>query len=365
MSVRLSEYAEITSDGAILLGKHTVVDGHHYDREIGIVTHVHMDHIQNLTQTLHECSRVYMSPPTFDLLAARHSNEFNVSGETYFRGRHIYRMDFGEPLRPPLRTREPGSPNLYADKITLFRAQHILGSAQVLIETGDGKRIAYSSDFTQPGTKPIECDVLVLDATHGSPAFDAPVHSPSLKNRLLEYIDREIQNGNSICIRAHAGRLQYIMHVLSSRFPNIPFITSGENARMARVYDKYGFGIKELMLDDTLKSRELLMAESALFIEFKGASSSQSDAEIANRAAVFNLGGIPGSKTAIRIPDTNNKHYRLELADHANYSQILQYVKDCNPKLVITDSYRSKSHCVKLAKSIREKLKIDAIAQPV
>ncbi len=364
MSVRLSKYAEITSEGTILLGEHTVVDGHHYGKEIGIVTHVHMDHIQDLTQTLHECSQVYMSPPTLDLLAARKGHEYNVSGEAYFRGRHIHRLDFGKPLRPKIHTREPGSANQYADRITLFHTQHILGSAQVLIETSDGKRIVYSSDFTQPGTKPIECDVLVLDATHGSPRFDTLVDAPSLENRLLEYIDHEIQDGNSVCIRAHAGRLQYIMHLLSGRFPDVPFITSAENMRMAKVYDKYGFGIKELMLDDTLKSRELIMAESALFIEFKGVSSSQSEAEMADRVAVFHLGGIPGSKTAIRISDTNSKHYRLELADHASYSQILQYVKDCNPKLVITDSYRSKKHCVELANTIRERLKIDAIAQP-
>ena len=47
--------------------------------------------------------------------------------------------------------------------------------------------------------------------------FNAPVEPKSLENRLVQWVEHEIENGNPVCIRAHAGRLQYVMSILSSK----------------------------------------------------------------------------------------------------------------------------------------------------
>ena len=90
---------------------------------------------------MHECSQIFVSLPTLDLLAALDQDFANsVSAECYFKGRHIHPLDFGTPKVPKIN-------DAYGDRITLFESKHILGSSQVLVETADGTRIVYTGDF--------------------------------------------------------------------------------------------------------------------------------------------------------------------------------------------------------------------------
>lgn len=361
----LLKYASVGEQGSILLGKNTVVDGYKHGREIGVFSHIHQDHIELFTYAMHECSAIFVSPPTFDLLAALDQDmDNNVSAEAYFQGRHIHRLDFDTPITPKKYLREINPKQSFSDKITLIKAHHILGSSQVLVNTDDGKDILYSSDFSYPETKPRQCDVLVLDSTHGDPMFNAVVDSESLENRLVDYVDREIEAGNPVCIRSHVGRLQYTMSLLSKKIgENIPFLATGKNRKLTPVYRKYGMPIREVLDSKTFDGEEILEG-SFPFIEFKTSPEAKSIAEMDNRAAVFHLGGhILGRSTTIKQNPGDEKNYYLEFGDHGNYSGILKYVEDCKPNLVITDNYRS-SWGKKLAQKIQEELNITAISQP-
>ncbi len=76
--------------------------------------------------------------------------------------------------------------------VSLHPAGHILGSAQVLIETagqravvtGDYKRLA---DRTAEAYEPVECDLLVTEATFGLPVFQHP-HPSAEVARLLKSV---------------------------------------------------------------------------------------------------------------------------------------------------------------------------------
>ena len=365
MNENLLRYAKVNSRGSILLGENTVADGYEHGRDIGIFTHIHTDHIHLFNMALHECSSIYLSPPTYDLLEALERGEDEtVSTHSYFEGRHIHRLDFNTPLRPRKHSRKPDPHILYSDEITLLQTKHILGSAQVRISTMDGKRIVYSGDFVYPGTEPIECDVLVLDSTHGAPHFNTQVDTPSIENRIVEMIDDEIQAGLSITVRAHTGRLQYIMSILSSKFKDIPFLVGDRNRRLIPVYGKYGMPIKDTIPSDSLDGDEIVSATSRPFIEFKTVQEAHSLAELDKRTAIFKLGGnYIGHKMTIKKTAANPGEYCMGFEDHGNYEGILEYVNRCNPKLVITDLYRSKQ-CEALAKSIRENLDIPAVPQP-
>jgi len=360
-----SQYANINEQGSILLGKNTVVDGYDHSREIGVFSHIHKDHIELFTYALHECSAIFLSPPTFDLLAAlEQDDEENISPETYFIGRHIHRLDFDVPITPKKYLRDIKSEQVFSDMITLKKAHHILGSSQVLINTDDGKDIVYSSDFSYPETSPIKCDVLVLDATHGDPMFNAVVDSQSLENRLVECVDQQLEAGNQVCIRSHIGRLQYTMSLLSKNIAkNIPFLSTTKNKKLAPIYEKYGMPIRELIDSNSFDAEEKFEKRYP-FIEFKTIPEAKSIAEMDNRACVFHLGGrhLGGRTTIIQHPG-DDKNYYLEFGDHGNYSNILKYVDECSPKLVITDNYRSKWG-EKLAQRISEELNIDAISLP-
>ena len=365
MNENLLQYAKVNSRGSILLGENTVADGYEHGRDIGIFTHIHTDHIHLFNMALHECSSIYLSPPTYDLLEAlERGGDETVSTHSYFEGRHIHRLDFNKPLRPKKHLREIGADISYSDEITLIQAKHILGSAQVRISTMDGTRVVYSSDFAYPGTKPVECDVLVLDSTHGALQFDSYIDSPSLETRMVDMIDAEIQAGFPITVRAHTGRLQYVMSMLSEKFKDIPFLVGDRNKKLIPVYNKYGMPIKDTISSDSLDGDEIIASTSRPFIVFKAVQEGRSQAELDKRTAVFNLGGrYMGHKTTISQTSGDPGVYNLDFGDHGNYRGILEYVKKCNPGLVITDSYRSK-WCEDLAKNIRKELDIYAIPQP-
>ena len=361
----LLQYANVGEQGSISLGKNTVVDGYKHGREIGIFTHIHYDHIELFTHAMHECSAIFLSPPTFDLLAALQQDvEDTISAETYFGGRHIHRLDFDVPFIPKKHLRKINPKQTFSDVITLKKAHHILGSSQVLVNTDDNKAIVYSSDFSYPNTEPIKCDVLVLDATHGDPMFNAAVDVASLENRLVELVDEEIEAKHPVCIRSHTGRLQYTMSLLSKRIgENIKFLSTGKNRKLVPIYNKYDMPIKEVVDSKTFDGEKIIEG-SYPFIEFKTIPEAQSIAEMDHRATVFHLGGVYlGGQTTIKQHPGDAENYYLEFGDHGNYSNILKYVNKCSPELVITDKYRSKWG-EKLAEKINEELGIESISQP-
>jgi Cft2 family RNA processing exonuclease len=250
----------------------------------------------------------------------------------------------------------------------LLKANHILGSAQVLVNTNDNKSILYSSDFSY-GTEPVKCDVLILDATHGDPRFNAVIDGVSLENTLCRLVDEYIEAGTPITIRAHVGRLQYTMSVLSKEIDrDIIFLASKKNSRLAKVYEKWGMPIRDLM-DNSSYDAEAILEGNYPFIEFKTENAAPSNIEMSGKSAVFHLGGHHlGNKTVIQqLYDSQTKkltkNYRLEFGDHGNYDGILKYIEKCEPKLVVTDNYRS-AWGEKLADKITTELKIKAISQP-
>lgn len=359
----LRSYASISENGSILLGKNTVADGYHKGRKIGVFTHIHHDHAKFFTNALHECSAVFVSRPTLDLLAAFElAPDIGVPADTYFKGRHVHGIDFSDPILPMKHIREPDAGKCYADQITLHQARHILGSAQVEVVADDGVRAVYSGDFDYPGTTPVRCDVLVLDSTHGNPVFNAPVDADSLEARLIECVECELGAGNPVVVRAHTGQLQHAMSLLSKALaPNVSFISPKKNTRLIPVYQKYGMAIREVIPSESMHGENI--ADGAFpFVEFLTINDSKTDSEIAGRSAVFQLGGINmGSRTTIR--QNQNKQYFIELGQHATYDNILKYVKRCSPDLVVADSHRS-AWGQSLAKQIRDVLGIDAIAEP-
>ena len=300
----LKDYAKVTENGSILLGKNTVVDGFHPGRQIGIFSHIHEDHTRLFTNALHNCDQVYTCPATFDMLAALEQDEkTNVSAECYFNGRHIHRLDPDVTKTPRLHVRELNAKNEVSDSITLKNSHHMLGSAQILVTTDDNVNIVYSGDFAYPGTEPIKCDVLVLDATHGNPMFNAVVEHDSLENTLCELVNQEIEATHPVCIRSHVGRLQYTMSLLSEKIAeNVKFLSPNKRQRkLIPIYRKYKMNIREIIDTDTFDGDERLSGKFP-FVEFKSLNGKKSEAEMSNRSTVFMIGGQGnlGSKTIIK-----------------------------------------------------------------
>lgn len=356
----VEKYANIKNDGSILLGQYTVCDGASYGRKIGVFTHIHRDHTALFNQAMHECSQIYVSYPTLDLLAAMEQDfTQNVSAEAYFKGRHIHPLDMRTPIIPKL-DEFSGDPQ-YGDKITFIPSKHILGSCQVLVETKDNVRILYSSDFAK-GTVPESCNILVLDSTHGDPMFNTGIDNESLERRLVQYVDEEIQNTKSILVRAHRGRLEYTMHLLSEHLPkDMPFLVHPIDLKLIPVYRKYGMPIRECISYTSFEG-EKKENSGYPYVEFRVHGQGTNFLEGTEKMTVFELGGkFLGGGSVLR--HTKDNKYDLEFMDHADYSSIVEYVKQASPEYVVVDYARGKQG-LKLANSL-EKEGFKCIALPM
>lgn len=352
------KYADIKQDGSVLLGEHTVCDGANHGRSIAVFTHIHKDHTRLFDSAVQTCHQIYVSPPTFDMLAVL-EQEFtqDLSPQCYFRGRHVEPLDYETPRRPAL---DPMAEECgYGDKITLYPSHHMLGSAQVLVETTSGMRIVYTGDFGT-GASPIPCDILVMDSTHGSPMFGAPADTPSLERRLADYVDEEIQNGKNILIRSHRGRLQYTMHLLDKKLPgSVKFLAHKKDIGLASVYRKYGMDIRDCMDYNDIEGQDVY-EHGALYVEFRTHGSAKNVQEGTERMMVFNLGGrFLGGGTTIK----KNGDYHMEFMDHADYAAITEYVRKSSPEYVVTDYARGRQG-KKLAEAIQD-MGIGAVARPI
>jgi putative mRNA 3-end processing factor len=159
-----------------------------------IITHGHADHARP------GHNAVVATAATIDIMRARYGTRFASSAQT---------LRYGEELV------------MGKARITLYPAGHILGSAQVLVETnaarvivsGDYKR---STDPTCPPFDPIPCDIFITEATFGLPVFRHPL------------ADHEV------------GRLQHSMRLFSDRTHHIAAYSLGKAQRLLALLRRLG-----------------------------------------------------------------------------------------------------------------------------
>jgi putative mRNA 3-end processing factor len=333
----LEQKASITRCGGILLGHYFTCDGFDWDREIAVITHIHSDHIAGFEQMLGYHDLIFCSPETKELLIA-------LSGDWLRLRRNLLALPYEVPYR------------YKGEQLTLYSTKHILGSVQVLVESQEGARIAYSGEFIFPDTKPIKADVLVLDATFGNPNRVVKSARAEIIEYLVSLVRKELET-SPVCILAHRGKLQEVMAILSEANIKVPFLCLGDILQISRVYQNYGINLGNILsLEDSATQEVIKRGE---------------------RHIVFYLLGPrlvlpPVHYTKIRVSRWGTKEdfiktaedkYVVALSDHADFNGLLQYVRECQPKLVITDNYRG-GDAVALAEAIRNELHIEAKAMP-
>lgn len=335
----LERKASITSSGAILLGSYVVSDGSEWDREVAIVTHIHADHITHFERCLGFYDLIFCSPQTKELL-------ITLKGDWLRLRRNLIALPYKKPY-------------LYKEeRITLYPAKHILGSAQVLVEDKDGVRIVYTGDFDFPNTNPIKTDILVLDATFGDPAQIARCSRDEIIDRLISLVKKELQT-SSVCILAHRGKLQEVMSILNEVGITIFFLCAPDIFRMSMVYQKYGAGVGNVIsLEDNAAQEIIQKGQRHIIFHLLG------------RRLQLLPKGIHYTKIRVSRWGTKEPYYTIAddyyvvaLSDHADFNGTLEYVRECKPKLVITDNYRAGS-ADSLATEIRNQLHVEAKPMP-
>ena len=341
----LFKQAAITEDGAICLGRSVVCDGFAPGFHAAAFTHVHQDHVGDRFETCMHNYQVYTSKITGELLEA-------ITEDTYSCRTQFHRIGYDEPQGVWINGR--------MDYLRLLESDHMLGASQVLLTTHDGLKILYSGDIS-PHDEPPKCDVLVIDSTHGNPNLDKTIDSGSMERRLVEAVVESITSQMPVCIHAHRGKLQHIMHLLSGQDHRIPddvrFLTGGTDMRVADIYKKYGYEIRDLVNIRTYDGEEILSKEYP-WIEFD-VSMDRTRRERRGTVARITVSGSYGNA----VMQQGDKTLWIASDEHAEFTDVLRYVKSAEPRVVITDSNRT-PHGPTLADRITADLGIKAKHMP-
>lgn len=264
-------------------------------------THAHSDHVKLIKD-----GNFFATLPTIDLIKERFRRKYELNFTTLSTNKKYQINDFD---------------------LELFDNGHILGSVQTKISY-DEKDFVFTSDFRLQdsllfkGAKPINADTLVLETTFGSSQFVFPSYDETLNN-IISFLEKNSENlvvfaGYSL---GKSQELTAIANQASSRV-----VVHDSIYEMNKIYEKHGVNLgKYEKLNHNLKDFNVLIMPPALVDKFLLATLKHFD----KRKVI----------TAIATGWNYNKSfdYSFPLSNHADYNELITYVEQSNPKLVLTD----------------------------
>ncbi|MCS7113813.1 MAG: MBL fold metallo-hydrolase [Nitrososphaerota archaeon] len=330
----LSTKASITAKGAVLLGKHVSCDAFEASMPLRVVTHAHADHMMGLKQSLAACKKVLMTCATKNLIDV-------MMGPLFLMGGHVEPLEYGKAMR-------------YADEtITLLPANHILGAAQVLVEDAEGVRVAYTGDFRVENTPVLDVDVLVIEATYGSPACRRPFED--VEGLLVSIAQEGLKNG-SVYVFGYHGKLQEVMQILRGAGVTVPFIVPQKVFQVSKVCEKHGMRFGRLIRLEEKEAEELLEKNGSCVVFYHMGSRGK----VGGGGLRIYLSGWEFNSPCRRIGENE---YVIAFSDHSDFDGLMEYVGLSKPKLVITDNFRV-GYAEALAKEIKKRFNIPALPLP-
>lgn len=311
----------ITENGAILLGRYFEVDGFG-GRPVRVVTHAHIDHLNELEQSLFTASRIVATPITIEFIKSlgyfSHRALRLLNQKTHILG---YHEEF-----------------LYEDeKLILYQADHIPGAAQVLLESQNHK-LAYTGDFKLTGKTEVirEPDVLVIESTYGHPSNMRPFkeYVPSL---LIDIVNEGLRKYGIVFIYGYHGKLQEAMNILREGGIDATFLLPGKICTSTKILEKYGYNIGQHICmegDDVPKWKP--KRPVVVFQHFNKAKYRK----LGNDSLHIVLSGWLFEEPFKKIDECT---YIVGLSDHADFSDLIKYVELSNPRIIVVDGSREGS----------------------
>jgi len=325
----------VTERGAVLLGKYVACDAFDEDKPLRVVTHAHADHMAGLSQSLRTCEKVLMTQATRDLIEV-------MRGPLFFGRGKLETLEYGRTL------------HYDGEQITLFKADHILGAAQVLVEDAEGKKLVFTGDFRVEETPILYSDCLVIEATYGNPSCRRSFGT-DIKASLVNLVEKGLRTG-SVYVFGYHGKLQEVMQILHDADVEVPFVMPENVYYFSRVCEKHGMSFGELVLTSQREGKELLSKDLPC-IAFYHMNQK-------NKVGLDNFRVcVSGWEFTSAIRRTGLKEYVVALSDHSDFDGLMEYVKCSEPELVITDNSRV-THGETLAKEIKKRFGISAVALP-
>ncbi len=267
------------------------------------VSHAHSDHIGS-----HE--EVILTAPTAELMHHR------LKGK---RREHI--LEFG------VRTSFCHQQVEYA--VTLLPAGHILGSAMILIEHA-GSSLLYTGDFKlRPGESAEACavcpaEVVIMESTFGRPEYVFPERE-KIAADILAFCSRALEEGKTPVLLAYSlGKSQEVLKVLTRQKELI--LLHEETFKCTRICEHHGMAFPPYAkFKDHPGARGIVIWPPH------------------RQSEVHSLAGRPVAMAIVSgwAMDPRSK-YRFKvdagfpLSDHADYPELLEFVRRVGPKKIYT-----------------------------
>ena len=263
-----------------------------------VTSHAHSDHIGR-----HE--RFLSTPLTARLIAQRQ------------RGRRYDELPFGRPL------------HLNGATLTLLPSGHIRGSAQMLIEQ-QGERLLYSGDLrlgpslTAEPAEPVPADTLIVEATFGRARYRFPAPE-AVAEQIVAFCRETLADGGTPVLFAYSlGKSQEVMARLAGH--ELRLAVHPTIAALADLYRQDGAPLGEWEL---LGERPVAGAVVICPPQWRTSAGWET---------------IPRPRTAFVSGWAVDPRRRYQmgvdaafaLSDHADYDELLAYVRAVAPERVFT-----------------------------
>jgi len=199
---------------------------------------------------------------------------------------------------------------------------HVLGSFEYEVEAPEGT-VLFTGDFNTETTKtmrpaePVQCDVLILEATFGSPSFVFP-SIEEISREMVRWAEKMIRSGRTpTFLTDPLGNAQEIIGIFNDH--EIPVVTHRSVTRISKVYESYGHKL-EYFDASSSEAEEIKRQGGYVYIAPKNTriSNPKFEAALVSGWALWRRGtGFP-------------------LSDHADFPRLIRFVEECMPKIVLT-----------------------------
>jgi Cft2 family RNA processing exonuclease len=266
--------------------------------DFSFISHAHIDHVAR-----HK--KILATPQTARLYEKR-------LGKTETKI-----LKFNEPYR------------LKGARVELFPSGHILGSAQIMIEKR-GVKLVYTGDFklrrgwTAEKAEIRKCDILIMESTFGLPRYVFPSRQ-EVEKQIIDFVEETFaQNRTPVILAYTLGKAQEAMKLLGNK--GFKLSVHGSICKLASVYEEFGIKFKNYVpyRAENVSGRVLIAPpwtkNSRMILNIRR-----------KRTAVLTGWAMDG-----RARNWYGADKLFPLSDHADFSELLEYVKKANPAKIYT-----------------------------
>jgi putative mRNA 3-end processing factor len=211
-------------------------------------------------------------------------------------------------------------------EVRVHNAGHILGSAQFEVNTPEGT-VLYSGDFsmgnsyTMKGARPVNCDILVVETTFGAPMFRFPRRDEVAMDMVRWAVMEAIPSGRVPAFKTDSiGNAQEIIHIFNNK-TRAPVVTAKSATGVSDIYRDHGHSL-DYVDARSEEGQELLESGRCVLVAPKGAKLAQE-----------NIDPALASGWAVMM---RNRGRAFPLSDHADFRELLNFIRGCHPKRVLT-----------------------------